>query len=244
MMSLKQRLLALSFTLVILHCSHQRSWAQSDSSYIGLWTIDVQPLALLEPRVGGIKVGAEYAILDKLAFHSDFCFRIVPNRSALITLTPGEKDAMYGFQIQPSLKWYVGRNDQRKNFYAKQLCNSFEFKAGYGRYYNDVESWFGLIDGQGNRYEKLLGYTRRQNNFDFSILFNTRVYFKNENDNMGIEFFFGLGARVKSFKYTKFSPELDMQSIALTNQNRSLGLNQDGTYPLLPMGIKFFFIIE
>jgi hypothetical protein len=57
MISLKQRLLALSFILGILHCSHQRTWAQSDSSYKGLWTIDVQPLALLEPRVGGIKAG-------------------------------------------------------------------------------------------------------------------------------------------------------------------------------------------
>ena len=106
-----------------------------------------------------------------------------------------------------------------------------------------MENWFGLIDGLGNRYEKLLGYTRRQNNFDFSILFNTRLYFNNEN-NVGMEFFFGVGARVKSFKYTKFSPELDMQTIASADQRKSLGLNQDGTYPLFPMGVKFFFIID
>jgi hypothetical protein len=172
MISLKQRLLALSFILGILLCSHQTTRAQSDKKFSGLWTVYAQPLALLDPRVGGIKAGAEYAFLEKLAFHTDFCFRFIPNRSAFITLSAGEKDAMYGFQIQPSLKWYVGKKNQ--------LMNSFEFKAGYARYYNDVESWFGLSDGQGNRYEKLLGYTRRQNNFDFSILFNTRLYFNNE----------------------------------------------------------------
>ena len=243
MISLKQRLLALSFILGLLLCSHQTTLAQNDTSYKGLWTIDVQPLALLEPRVGGIKAGAEYAFAEKLAFHSDLCFRFIPNRSAFLTLSAGEKDVMYGFQIQPSLKWYVGKKHQNKSSYEQQFMNSFEFKAGYARYYNDVENWFGLIDGLGNRYEKLLGYTRRQNNFDFSILFNTRLYFNNEN-NVGMEFFFGVGARVKSFKYTKFSPELDMQTIASADQRKSLGLNQDGTYPLFPMGVKFFFIID
>ncbi len=243
MISLKQRLLALSFILGILHCSHQRTWAQSDSSYKGLWTIDAQPLALLDPRVGGIKAGAEYAFAEKLAIHSDLCFRFIPNRSSFLTLSAGEKDAIYGFQIQPSLKLYLGKKYQHKILYEKQFRNSIEFKAGYARYYNDVENWFGLIDGLGNRYEKLLGYTRRQNNFDFSILFNTRLYFNNEN-NMGMEFFFGVGARVKSFKYTKFSTELDMQTIASADQRKSLGLNQDGTYPLIPMGFKFFFIID
>ena len=234
MISLKQRLLALSLILGILLCSHQTTSAQSDRKFTGLWTVYAQPLALLDPRVGGIKAGAEYAFLEKLAFHTDFCFRFIPNRSAFITLSAGEKDAMYGFQIQPSLKWYVGKKNQ--------LMNSFEFKAGYARYYNDVENWFGLLDGQGNRYEKLLGYTRRQNNFDFSILFNTRSYFNTEKNNIGIEFFFGIGARVKSFKYTKFSPELDIQTIATDNQR--LNLNQDGTYPLFPMGVKLFFIID
>ncbi len=235
MISLKQRLLALSFIIGILFCSHQTTRAQSDKKFTGLWTIYAQPLALLDPRVGGIKAGAEYAFSEKLAIHNDICFRFIPNRSAFITLSAGEKDAMYGFQIQPSLKWYVGKKNQP--------MNSFEFKAGYARYYNDVENWFDLLDGQGNRYEKLLGYTRRQNNFDFSILFNTRLYFNNEN-NMGMEFFFGIGARVKSFKYTKFSPELDMETIAAEDQRKGLGLNQDGTYPLLPMGFKFFFIID
>jgi len=242
MISLKQRLLALSFILGILHCSHQRTWAQSDTSYKGLWTIDVQPLVLLEPRVGGIKAGVEYAFSEKLAFHNDFCLRFIPARLGFLTLSAGEKDAMYGFQIQPSLKWYLGKKYQQKIRYDKQFRNSIEFKAGYARYYNDVENWFGLIDGLGNRYEKLLGYTRRQNNFDFSILFNTRLYFNKEN-NVGMEFFFGVGARVKSFKYTKFSPELDIQTI--TAENRSwLNLNQDGTYPLFPMGVKLFFIID
>ncbi len=244
MISLKQQLLALSFILGILHCSHQRALAQSDSIYTGLWTIDIQPLALLEPRVGGIKAGAEYAFSEKLAFHTDFCFRLIPTRSAFLTLSAGEKDDMYGFQIQPSLKCYLGKKHQKKSSYEQQFMNSFEFKAGYARYYNNVESWFGLLDGQGNRYEKLLGYTRRQNNFDFSILFNTRLYFNNEKNNIGMEFFFGMGARVKSFKYTKFSPELNMETIAAADQRKILGLNKDGVYPLLPMGAKFFFIID
>ena len=242
MISLKQRLLALSFILGLLLCSHQTTLAQNDTSYKGLWTIDVQPLALLEPRVGGIKAGAEYAFAEKLAFHSDLCFRFIPNRSAFLGLSAGEKDVMYGFQIQPSLKLYLGKKYQQKIRYDKQFRNSIEFKAGYARYYNDVENWYALIDGLGNRYEKLLGYTRRQNNFDFSILFNTRLYFNNEN-NIGMEFFFGVGARVKSFNFTKFSPELDIQTI--TAENRSwLNLNQDGTYPLFPMGVKLFFIID
>ena len=243
MISLKQRLLALSLILGTLFCSYQTSWAQSDRKFTGLWTVYTQPLALLDPRVGGIKVGAEYTFAEKLAFHTDLCFRFIPNRSAFITLSAGEKDDMYGFQIQPSLKWYVGKKHQKKSSYEQQFMNSFEFKAGYARYYNDVENWFGLIDGLGNRYEKLLGYTRRQNNFDFSILFNTRLYFNKEN-NVGMEFFFGVGARVKSYKYTKFSQDLDMGTIAAADQRKSLGLNQDGTYPLLPMGFKFFFIID
>lgn len=243
MISLKQRLLVLTFILGILQCCHQHARAQSDSSYIGLWTIDVQPLALFEPRIGGIKAGAEYAFSEKLAFHTDFCFRFIPNRSEFLTLSAGEKDAMYGFQIQPSLKWYLGKKYQHKILYEKQFRTSIEFKAGYARYYNDVESWYALQDGQGNRYEKLLGYTRRQNNLDFSILFNTRLYFNSDKNNMGMEFFFGIGARVKSFKYTKFSSELDIETI--TAENRSwLNLNQDGTYPLLPMGAKLFFIID
>jgi hypothetical protein len=242
MISLKQRLLALSFILGIQLCTHQTTWAQADKNFTGFWTVYAQPLALLDPRVGGIKVGAEYAFAEKLAFHSDLCFRFIPNRSSFVTLSAGEKDAMYGFQIQPSLKYYLGKKHQKKSSYEQQFMNSFEFKAGYARYYNDVENWFGLIDGLGNRYEKLLGYTRRQNNFDFSILFNTRLYFNKEN-NVGMEFFFGVGARVKSFKYTKFSPELDIQTIATDNQ-RWLNLNQDGTYPLFPMGVKLFFIID
>jgi len=243
MISLKQRLLALSFILGILHCIHQRTWAQSDTSYKGLWTIDVQPLALLEPRVGGIKAGVEYAFSEKLAFHNDFCLRFIPARLGFLTLSAGEKDAMYGFQIQPSLKLYLGKKYQQKIRYDKQFRNSLEFKAGYARYYNNVESWYDLQDGLGNRYEKLLGYTRRQNNFDFSILFNTRSYFNTEKNNIGIEFFFGIGARVKSFKYTKFSSELDIETIAAGDQ-RWLNLNQDGTYPLFPMGVKLFFIID
>jgi hypothetical protein len=242
MISLKQRLLALSFILFIQLCTHQTSWAQADKNFTGFWTVYAQPLALLDPRVGGIKAGAEYAFAEKLAIHSDLCFRFIPNRSSFLTLSAGEKDAMYGFQIQPSLKLYLGKKHLKKSSYEQQFMNSFEFKAGYARYYNDVENWFGLIDGLGNRYEKLLGYTRRQNNFDFSILFNTRLYFNKEN-NVGMEFFFGVGARVKSFKYTKFSPELDIQTI--TAENRSwLNLNQDGTYPLFPMGVKLFFIID
>jgi hypothetical protein len=243
MISLKQRLLALSFILGILLCSHQTTLAQSDTSYKGLWTIDVQPLALLEPRVGGIKAGVEYAFSEKLAFHNDFCLRFIPARLGFLTLSAGEKDAMYGFQIQPSLKLYLGKKYQQKIRYDKQFRNSLEFKAGYARYYNNVESWYDLQDGLGNRYEKLLGYTRRQNNFDFSILFNTRSYFNTEKNNIGIEFFFGIGARVKSFKYTKFSSELDIETIAAGDQ-RWLNLNQDGTYPLFPMGVKLFFIID
>lgn len=244
MISLKQRLLTLSFILGILLCSHERLWAQSDSNNIGLWTIDAQPLVLLEPRVGGIKAGAEYVFSEKLAFRTDLCFRFIPTRAAFLNLSAGEKDALYGFQIQPSFKCYVGKGYRQKSPYAKQFMNSLEFKAGYARYYNDVESWFVLLDGQGNRYEKLLGYTRRQNNFDLSILFNTRWYFRNENNNMGMEFFIGIGARVKSFKYTKFNPELDMEAIAAADRRKYLNLNQDGVYPLLPMGAKFFFILD
>jgi hypothetical protein len=243
MISLKQRLIALSSILGILFFSHQTTLAQSERNFTGFWTVYAQPLALLDPRVGGIKAGAEYAFAEKLAFHTDFCFRFIPNRLAFLTLSAGEKDAMYGFQIQPSLKLYLGKKYQHKILYEKQFKSSIEFKAGYARYYNDVESWYALLDGQGNRYEKLLGYTRRQNNFDFSILFNTRLYFNSEKNNMGMEFFFGVGARVKSFKYTKFSPELDIQTIATDNQ-RWLNLNQDGTYPLFPMGVKLFFIID
>jgi hypothetical protein len=244
MKTLKQRLIKLVFLTTIFQCSHLMVSAQSDSSFIGLWTLDAQPMVLMEPRVGGLKAGAEYVFAERWAFRTDFCLRFIPTRAALLMLSAGEKDALYGFQIQPSLKCYVGKKYQQKSKYAQRFMNSFEFKAGYARYYNDVESWFSLQDGQGNRYQKILGYTRRQNNFDLSLLFNSRVYFKKQFSNMGLEFFMGMGARVKSFKYTKFSSELDIESIAREDQQKNLNLNQDGIYPIFPMGFRLFYIME
>lgn len=203
--------------------------------------LTAQPLSLGAIPYGGMRVGAELTLGSRIGLSNDFTWRFL--NPVTTVLDEGERDFTQGFQLQPELRFYPGVNPQATEPGKRTFRGSLGLRGGYARYHTDVRNWMFLTDALGQPYEKLVGYTRRQQNFDMTAVWNQKVYFNRAFEGFGMEFYAGLGLRLKRFEYLNVSPELDPDQIRREDESRMFSLRRDGLYPLLPLGFRLFYLI-
>ena len=147
-------------------------------------------------------------------------------------LDEGERDYTQGFQIQPELRFYLGIKPEAAGPRERAFRGSLGIRSGYARYNTDVTQWVFLTDASGQPYEKLLGYTRRQQNFDMAMTWNQKIYFNESFEGFGMEIFAGLGLRLKRFQYVDLSPELDADRLRRDDESVMFSLRRNGIYRL------------
>lgn len=202
------------------------------------WVVSVQPMMLLAPPVGGLRMGMEKTFGKTFGIGTELSYRAIQLPGQF--REPGETDRMTGLQLQPELRWYLGPSGRRKIPWR----SSFGARLGWSGYSTDVRNWTFLTDGSGNGYRKLLGYRRQQRNYDISLLWNYRIPFDREGTGFGMEIFMGIGIRVKRFEYRDISPELDADNLRAQDASRMFSLRRDGTYPLLPVGFRLYRMLR
>jgi hypothetical protein len=220
--------------------------AQSNQQPATNWSpnrifLTAQPLSLGAIPYGGLRVGGELTLGSRIGLSNDFTWRFL--HPVTTALDEGERDFTQGFQIQPELRFYLGVNPQSGEPGKRAFRGSLGLRSGYSRYHTEVSNWTFLTDASGQPYEKLVGYTRRQQNFDMSAVWNQKIYFNRTFEGFGMEVYGGLGLRMKRFHYVNVSPELDPDQIRREDESRMFSLRRDGIYPLLPIGFRLFYLI-
>lgn len=200
--------------------------------------LSFQPAVLFEVPRGGLKIGAEKIVSPRVGIGLDAAYRFI-NYTDRQNLQPGEKESRKGLQLQPEVKWYFKNTKKSKKHFEPR--NSVSLRLGYARYNDAFTNWTSFIDGTGNRYQKLTGYNRIQQNLDASILFNTKFYFSKEEGHWGGEFFTGLGARQKLIDYKNLSPGLDATELRQNDETAIFSLLREEAYPLFNLGVRVFY---
>jgi hypothetical protein len=203
--------------------------------------LTAQPLSLGAIPYGGMRVGAEITLGSRIGLSNDFTWRFL--NPVTNVLDEGERDFTQGFQFQPELRFYIGVNPDAAEPGKRAFRGSLGLRSGYSRYHTEVTNWTFLTDASGQSYEKLVGYTRRQQNFDLTTVWNQKIYFNRADEGFGMEIYVGLGLRMKKFHYLDVSPELDPAQIRREDESRMFSLRRDGVYPLLPIGFRLFYLI-
>jgi len=232
--------LALGLAVLCVPAAPLRSQTQSPSpdTQAPAWYVSAQPLMLFGLPVGGFRTGIERSIGRRTALAAEFSYRPLNYNSGLVE--PGESDRTTGFQFQPEIRWYLEPSGRRK----LARMGSFSARMGLSHYGTTVRNWTVLTDGSGNSYRKILGFVRQQRNYDVSLLWNQRVPFEADGAGFGIEFFMGLGLRLKRFEYLDLSPELDADALREQDAARMFSLRRDGLYPLLPLGMRLYYRVR
>jgi len=232
--------LALFLSLLSAPVAPLRSQTQADhpGTPKPAWFVSAQPLMLFGLPVGGFRTGMERSIGRRVAVAAEFSYRPFNYNSGLAE--PGEADRTTGVQLQPEIRWYLEPSGRRE----LPWMGSFSARLGLSHYETTVRNWTLLTDGSGNSYRKILGFVREQRNYDVSLLWNQRVPFASDGDGFGIEFFMGLGLRLKRFEYLDLSPELDEASLREQDAARMFSLRRDGLYPLLPLGMRLYYRVR
>jgi hypothetical protein len=203
--------------------------------------LTAQPLTIGALPYGGLRVGGELTLGPRLAVSNDFTWRFL--NPVTNVLDEGERDYTQGVQFQPELRVYFGVNPEAAEAGKRAFRGSLGFRSGYSRYHTEVTNWTFLTDATGQPYEKLVGYTRRQQNFDLSTVWNQKIYFNRTFDGFGMEVYAGLGLRMKRFHYINVSPELDPEQLRREDESRMFSLRRDAVYPLLPLGFRLFYLL-
>lgn len=203
--------------------------------------LTAQPLSIGALPYGGLRVGGELTLGPRLGLNNDFTWRFL--NPVTNVLDEGERDFTQGFQIQTELRFYLGVNPEAAEPGKRAFRGSLGFRSGYSRYHTEVTNWTFLTDASGQPYEKLVGYTRRQQNFDLSTVWNQKIYFNRAFDGFGMEVYAGLGLRMKRFHYINVSPELDADQLRREDESRMFSLRRDAVYPLLPLGFRLFYLL-
>jgi hypothetical protein len=190
---------------------------------------------------GGLRVGGELTLGPRLGLSNDFTWRFL--NPVTNVLDEGERDYTQGFQFQPELRFYFGVNPEAAEPGKRAFRGSLGFRSGYSRYHTEVTNWTFLTDPSGQPYEKLVGYTRRQQNFDLSTVWNQKIYFNRDLVGFGMEVYAGIGLRLKRYQYINVSPELDPDQLRREDESRMFSLRRDGVYPLLPLGFRLFYLL-
>ena len=203
--------------------------------------ITAQPLTIGGLPYGGLRFGGELTLGSRIGLSNDLTWRFL--NPVTNVLDEGERDYTHGFQIQPELKLYFGVNPGAGDTKQRAFRGSLGFRTGYARYNTDVTQWTFLTDATGQPYEKLLRYTRRQQNFDMAMVWNQKIYFNGPSDGFGMEIFAGLGLRLKRFQYVDLSPELDADQLRRNDESAMFSLRRNGVYPLIPLGFRLFYLL-
>lgn len=203
--------------------------------------LTAQPLSIGALPYGGLRVGGELTLGHRLGLNNDFTWRFL--NPVTNVLDEGERDFTQGFQIQPELRFYLGVNPEAAEPGKRAFRGSLGLRSGYSRYHTEVTNWTFLTDASGQPYEKLVGYTRRQQNFDLTTVWNQKIYFNRTFEGFGMEVYAGLGLRMKRFHYINVSPELDADQLRREDESRMFSLRRDAVYPLLPLGFRLFYLL-
>ena len=203
--------------------------------------LTAQPLSLSALPYGGLRLGGELTLGPRLGISNDLTWRFL--NPVTTVLDEGERDFTQGFQIQPELRFYLGVNPNATEPGKRAFRGSLGLRSGYARYNTQVTNWMFLTDASGQPYEKLVGYTRRQQNFDMAAVWNQKVYFNRTFAGFGMEIFAGLGLRLKRYDYVNVSPELDPDQLRREDESRMFSLRRNGLFPLVPLGFRLFYLI-
>lgn len=203
------------------------------------WFLSHQPLVFAEPS-GGFKAGGEVVLAQRFGLGLDLAARF--NNYIETDLQDGEKNRRRGYQVQPEFRYYFhGRGVRARRRGFRPITSAAGVRAGYTQYHTDFTTWTNLVDGSGNAYEKLLSHTRIQRNYDLTLVFSTKFYFKKQGEGLGLEFFSGFGVRIKRFSYINVPPELSADQLRQADENRRFTLLRDGSYPVFPTGVRIFY---
>ena len=203
--------------------------------------LTAQPLTLSALPYGGLRFGGELTMGARFGLSNDLTWRFL--NPVTNVLDEGERDYTQGFQIQPELRFYLGIKPEAAGPRERAFRGSLGIRSGYARYNTDVTQWVFLTDATGQPYEKLLGYTRRQQNFDMAMTWNQKIYFNESFEGFGMEIFAGLGLRLKRFQYVDLSPELDADRLRRDDESVMFSLRRNGIYPLIPLGFRLFYLV-
>lgn len=220
--------------------------AQTPKDTVSVWKqnryfLSAQPLTLGGLPYGGLRVGGEITLGPRLGLSNDITWRFL--NPVAEAMDEGERNLTQGFQVQPELRLYVGVQPGSTPARNRAHRGSLGLRAGYSRYHSTVRNWTFLTDASGNPFEKLVGYTRRQQNFDISAVWNQKIYFNRSFEGFGMEICAGLGLRLKRYQYVDVSPELDPNQLRIEDESRMFSLRRDGVYPLLPLGFRLFYLV-
>ena len=203
--------------------------------------LTAQPLTIGALPYGGLRFGAELTLGSRVGLSNEITWRFL--NPVTNVLDEGERDFTQGFQIQPEIRFYIGVKPEADQPGQRAFRGSLGFRSGYARYNSDISNWIFLTDATGQPYEKLAGYTRRQQNFDLATVWNQKIYFDRTMEGFGMEIFAGLGLRLKQFDYMNVSPELDPDQLRREDESRMFSLRRNGIYPLLPLGFRLFYLL-
>ena len=203
--------------------------------------LTAQPLTLSALPYGGLRFGGELTLGARFGLSNDLTWRFL--NPVTNVLDEGERDFTQGFQIQPELRFYLGVNPEAAAPRDRAFRGSLGIRTGFARYNTEVTNWTFLTDASGQPYEKLVGYTRRQQNYDLAVVWNQKFYFNQHAEGFGMEIFAGLGLRLKRYQYLNVSPELDPDQLRREDESRMFSLRRDGLYPLVPLGFRLFYLV-
>ena len=203
-----------------------------------VWFASFQPLVFAEPS-GGFKAGGEMVLGKRYGVALDLAARF--NNYIETDLQDGERNHRSGYQVQPEFKYYLHEGDRARRRGFRSLGSALSLRGGYTHYNTGFRTWTRLVDGSGNAFQKLLSHTRVQRNYDASVLLSGRLYFGRQGEGLGLELFAGFGVRIKKFSYINLSPELSADQLRSNDENRRFTLLRDGSYPLFPVGVRFFY---
>jgi hypothetical protein len=194
-------------------------------------TLTVNPFSFIE-QDAGFTPGIGYAVTDKISLLTD---------AGIIFYNPFiENDGgtrvtnfLAGYKIKPEFRYYPKAGEHNKGFFI-----GVELLYKHVRYnrYDGVQ----VSDNMGNiAYTDYSGYKIKKDVYGGSIKLGVRTYF-NKNYRLGLDLFFGLGARTKNFAVRDLPPGGSFDRSFFSNRF----LNpywQEGPTLSLPCGAKLIY---
>jgi hypothetical protein len=216
---------ALYFTLISC-CTGLYACAQKNDL-----TLTLNPFSFIE-QDAGFTPGIGYAVTDKLSLLTD---------AGLIFYNPFIENSrgdnvtnfLAGYKIKPEFRFYPKAGPHNKGFFigAELLYKHVRYNR-----YDGVQ----VTDNMGNiAYTNYSGYKIKKDVYGGSIKVGVRTYF-NKNYRLGMDLFFGLGARVKNFAVRDLPPGGSFDRSFFSNRF----LNpywQEGPAVSLPCGAKLIY---
>jgi hypothetical protein len=165
------------------------------------FTLNWFPFGFLEPD-GNFTMGVEYRFGQRLAVLSDVGILFRSNNVDGRSGQEGILDGLTGYKLKPELRWYFKNRNKRNPFDGGFVALEGIYKhADYLRY-DRIQ----VFDNQGNlAYNYFGGYRIIKDVLGASLKLGYRNYWL-PNDRFGIEGYFGIGTRNKTFALRDLPP--------------------------------------